>query len=75
VWLCHSTHAGIEFDIRVGACYAKAELDDFEKAHPGTEDTLESGEYRYAVAVGILNEDGTRDPLPSRAEALAVLKS
>lgn len=68
VWLCHSASNLIDFDIRVGACYADAELKDYEKLHPDAE--LETGQYRYAVAVGLENEDGTRDPLPSRREAM-----
>lgn len=72
VWLCHSADSRIDADIRVGACYMDAELKDFEKNNPG-EPELESGQYRYAVAVGVLNEDGTRDPLPSRREAMELL--
>lgn len=68
VWLCHSADNRIEFEVRVAGCYAKAELDDYEKNTPGAEQ-LESGQYRYAVAVGVENEDGSRDPLPSRFEA------
>jgi hypothetical protein len=73
-WLCHSPHSGIEFDIREGACFADAELKDYEKNHPESE-KLESGVYRYAIAVGIKNEDGTHERLPSRAEALLALRT
>lgn len=71
VVLCHSANSAIDFEIRVGACYADAELKDYEKAHP--DEQLEAGQYRYAVAVGLENEDGTRDPLPSRREAMEQL--
>jgi len=73
VWLCHSTHPGIEFDFRKSACYGKAELEDYEKNLPAGVAPLEDGEYRYVVAVGSKNDDGTFDPLPSRAEALKLL--
>jgi len=69
IWLCHSTNNAIDFEIKTGACYAKAELEDFED-NPSNQ-KLGSGEYHYAVAVGIKNEDGTYDPLPSRIEALS----
>lgn len=72
VWLCHSADNRIDFEIKVGACFADAELKDYEKTHPG-EPELESGEYRYAIPVGIENEDGSRDPLPSRSEAMQSL--
>lgn len=71
VWLCHSADSRIDFEIKTGACFADAELKDYEKLHPDKE--LESGEYRYAVAVGLENEDKTRDPLPSRREAMEKL--
>lgn len=67
VWLCHSTNNAIDFDVKTGVCYAKAEIEDFEE-NPGS-DKLGAGEYHYAVAVGIKNEDGTFEPLPSRHEA------
>jgi len=69
VWLCHSTNNAIDFEVKTGACYADAEIKDYEEK-PGAE-RLSAGEYHYAVAVGIKNEDGTYDPLPSRREALA----
>lgn len=73
VWLCHTTHSGVEFEIMSSICYAKAELDDYEKK-PGN-DEAGAGESRYAKAIGIKNEDGSYDPLPSRAEALAKIKN
>lgn len=69
VWLCHSTNNAIDFEVKTGVCYAKAEIEDHEEA-PGAE-KLAAGEYHYAVAVGIKNEDGTYDELPSRQEALS----
>jgi len=69
VWLCHSTSNDIQFEVRVGACYAKAEIEDYEKDQ--SKPKLQAGEYLYAVPVGLDNEDGTHEPLPSRREALA----
>lgn len=69
IWLCHSTNNEIDFEVRTGACYAKAELDDFEE-NPVNE-KLGSGEYHYAAAVGIKNEDGTYEPLPTRREVMS----
>lgn len=71
-WLCHTAHSGVEVELRIGACYVDAEVKDFEKNNPNAI-PLESGEYRYGKIVGIKNEDGTYEPLPSRAEAYAVL--
>lgn len=71
VWLCHTTHAGVQFEIMNTWCYGAAELDDYENL-PTTEKPA-PGENRYAKAVGIKNPDGSYDPLPSRAEALAKL--
>lgn len=76
VWLCHSYDNRIQFDVRVGACYAKAEIEDIEKENERSGvDSLKPGEYRYAVPIGIENgkdKNGkkTYDPLPSRSEAL-----
>jgi hypothetical protein len=70
-WLCHSADNRIEFELRVGACYGTAEVQDAEK-NPNAP-KLESGEYYYAVPVGLENDDGTRDPLPSRLEAMQKL--
>lgn len=67
-WLCHSTNNAIDFEVKVGVCYAQAEITDHED-NPGT-GKLGSGEYHYAEAVGIKNEDGSYDELPSRHEAL-----
>lgn len=69
MWLCHSTNNAIDFEVKVGVCYAKAELEDYEN-NPANE-KLGSGEYRYTMPVGIKNEDGTYEPLPSRLEALS----
>ena len=68
VWLCHSTNNTIDFEIVTGTCYAKAELEDYEEN--SANEKLGSGEYHYAQAVGIKNEDNTYDELPSRSEAL-----
>lgn len=66
VWLCHSADNRIDFLVKTGACYGQAEIEDHEK---NENNKLSAGEYYYAVAVGIENEDGTREPLPTRAEA------
>lgn len=68
VWLCHSTSNEIQFEVRIGACYGKAEIEEYEKDE--TKPKLGAGEYLYSVPVGIENEDGTYEPLPSRREAL-----
>jgi len=68
VWLCHSTNNAIDFEVLTGACYAKAELEDFETGPAAQK--LSAGEYLYAVPIGIKNEDNTFDPLPSRREAM-----
>lgn len=68
VWLCHSTDNRIDFEVRIGTCYAQAELKDYEENKSNAD--LNNGEYPYAVAVGVENEDGSRDPLPSRREAM-----
>lgn len=70
VWYCHSTNNFIDFEVKKSTCYATAEIADYEKLN---QTKLGGGEYYYAVPVGIDNEDGTREPLPSRAESLATL--
>lgn len=72
VWLCHSASNQIEFEIRKGACYGKAEVDDIKKTHPEL-DEPGPGEYYYAVAVGIDDGEGGHEPLPRRREAMAVI--
>lgn len=69
IWFCHSADNRIDFEVKTGTCYAEAEIADYQKMQ-GKDKELDPGEYLYAVAVGIENEDGSRDPLPSRAEAL-----
>lgn len=75
VWLCHSADNRIQFDVRVGACYAKAEIEDVEKS--GRE--LKAGEYFYAVPTGVESGRDRKtgkmnyDPLPSRREAMQKL--
>lgn len=68
VWYCHSSDNRIDFEVKKGICYAQAELGDYEKLQ---REELSAGEYRYVVPVGLENEDKTRDPLPSRSEAIA----
>lgn len=66
-WLGHTAHSAVDYEVVLDQCLACAELESAtkdEKLAPGT---------RPAVrAVGPMGANGTRDPLPSRAEALAV---
>lgn len=67
VWLCHSTDNRIDFEVETRACYAKAELEDYQKSARGK--NLGSGEYLVARAVGIEGMGGEREALPPRHEA------
>lgn len=67
IWLCHSTDNRIDFSVKTRTCYAKAEMEDFEKGEKGK--NLDSGEYIIAVPVGIEDEKGVPEPLPARHEA------
>lgn len=69
VWLCHSADNRIQFEVRTGACYAKAEVEEFED-EKANNPKLNAGEYHYAVPVGLELGDGKYEPLPSRREAL-----
>lgn len=64
VWLCHSTDNSIQFATKVRTCYAKQEIEDFEKSEKGK--NLSTGEYVIATAVGVDDGKGNYDPLPSR---------
>ena len=63
IWLCHSTDNRIEFKVVTRTCYAKADLEDFEKSDKGK--GLGSGEYLVARPVSV-DED---EDLPTRHEA------
>jgi hypothetical protein len=68
IWYCHSADNRIDFEVKVGVCYAEAEIEDHKKTDRRE---LGAGEYYYAVAVGLDNgKDMPRDPLPSREEAM-----
>lgn len=67
IWLCHSTDNRIDFKVVTRTCYAKAELEDFEKSEKGKK--LDPGEYTVAKAIGIDDNKGNFDPLPTRQEA------
>lgn len=67
IWLCHSTDNRIEFDIQKRTCYAKAEMEDFEKSPQGK--NLDSGEYLVARPIGLDDGQGNYEPLPNRREA------
>lgn len=66
VWLCHSTDNRIDFKVVTRTCYAKAELEDFEKTDKGKK--LDAGEYLVARPIGI-----DEDPLPTRHEAYSAM--
>jgi hypothetical protein len=68
VWLCHSYDNTIEFEVKVGNDYAKAAIEEYEKDE--SKPKLTPGQFLYATAVGIENEDGSHEPLPSRREVL-----
>lgn len=67
IWLCHSTDNRIDFKVSVRTCFAKAELEDFEKTSRGKK--MDAGEYLAARAVGIDDGMGNFDPIPARNEA------
>lgn len=67
VWLCHSTDNRIEFEVKVRTCYAKADIESYEKSERGKR--LGDGEYLVARAVGLDDGQGNYEPLPSRHEA------
>lgn len=67
IWLCHSMDNRIDFKVVKRTCYAMAELEDFEKTPEGK--SLEAGQYTHAVPIGIENEDGSFEELPTRREA------
>lgn len=72
IWLCHVGGAvgnEVEFLVKTAGCYGKGAVMEYESDKSNPE--LEPGEYHYAVAVGIENETGDRDPLPSREAAFA----
>lgn len=73
IWLCHSTDNRIDFSVTKRTCYAKAEIEDFEKSTEGK--NLDSGEYLIAVPRGIENATGIDDPLPTRSEAYKSMPS
>lgn len=62
VWLCHSTDNRIEFKVETRTCFAKAEIESYEKTDRGKK--IGEGEYLIAKPIGI--DD---DPLPPRHEA------
>lgn len=67
IWLCHSYDNTIDFKVKVRTCYATAEKEEFESSKENPE--LGAGEYTIASPIGIENEDGTFEKLPSRLEA------
>lgn len=73
IWLCHSTDNNIDFLVKTRTCYAKAELDDFEKSPRGK--NLDSGEYTIAVPTGIDDLEGGTVPLPTRTQAYETMQT
>ena len=67
VWLCHSTDNRIEFKPSIRTCFAKAEIEDFEKTEKGK--NLSAGEYIIARPIGLDDGQGNIEPLPNRHEA------
>ena len=67
IWLCHSTDNRIDFKVSTRTCYAKAEIEDFENSEKGKR--LDSGEYVIAKPIGIEDERGEFEDLPTRSEA------
>ena len=67
VWLCHSLDNRIEFKPVIRTCFAKAEIEDFEKTEKGK--NLSAGEYIIARPIGLEDGAGNFDPLPTRHEA------
>lgn len=66
IWLCHSTDNRIEFEVKTRTCYAKAEIEAFEKGERGK--NLGEGEYLVAKPVGLEDGSGGYEPLPNRRE-------
>lgn len=67
IWLCHSTDNRIEFVVKTRTCYAKADIEAYEKTTDGK--NLGEGEYLIAQPIGIEDGNGGHEPLPSRHEA------
>lgn len=67
VWLCHSTDNRIDFEVKTRTCYAKAELEDYQKSEKGK--NLDHGEYLIAVPIGIEVTGEDQESLPTRYEA------
>lgn len=73
VWLCHSTDNRIEFVVKTRTCYAKADIEAFEKTKDGK--SLGEGEYLIAQPIGIEDGNGEREPLPTRQEAYSRIQN
>lgn len=67
IWLCHSTDNRIEFKATVQTCFAKAEIEEFEKSEKGK--ALTAGEYVVARPIGLDDGRGNFEPLPNRRDA------
>jgi len=67
LWICRSSEKNLTFSVRTGVCYAKAELDKWQKGTKSQK--LKNGEHPYIVAKMRREED----PLPSRQRYLKEL--
>lgn len=67
LWICRSSDKNLLFSVRKDTCYAKAELERWEKKN---KTPLKPGEYPYVVPSMRHDED----PLPRRAAYLAELQ-
>lgn len=67
IWLCHSTDNRIEFAVKTRTCYAKAEIEAYEKTERGK--SLGEGEYLIAKPIGLEDGNGGFEELPNRRDA------
>lgn len=66
-WLGHTAHSAVDYEVSFDQCLACAELEDKTK-----DMKLDPGVVPTVRAVGVREPGGVEEPLPSRAEALAV---
>lgn len=63
IWICRSSDKNLGFSVKVGLCYASAELEKWQDSKRGK--NLKKGEYPYVVPT--MYDDS---PLPSRLDYL-----
>lgn len=66
IWLGHTYSNKVEFAVEYSICHACEELEEKTK-----DLKLPHGERPHVHAIGLENEDGTFDALPSRTEGYA----